>query len=139
MQSLSLVSCVPNFESEIIHSQDNLAINNGNLIQKVGAGNADRKLNEENTGHPPSTFHDNENNYHRKSLSLSERANITYSKVLPCLNEAWIMDKWISKGNWTFPTDAEEHFKHLNAKAAAFRIAPIHHYAGYGGTLDNRQ
>ena len=76
---------------------------------------------------------------HLKSLSLSDRANLTYSKILPCLNKAWIMNKWEINGNWSFPSDAEEHYRDLNAKAAAFRVAPIHHYAGYDGTITLNQ
>jgi hypothetical protein len=59
-------------------------------------------------------------------------ANITYSKVLPCIMDSWMMKK---RGavEWHFPGDAEEHYLDLINKTARFRTAPVHEYAGYSG------
>jgi hypothetical protein len=67
--------------------------------------------------------------------ALRRIANATYAKVLPCLNDAWMMDTWKRNESWAFPDDAEEHYKDLTQKAARFRRAPIHNYAGYAGTV----
>lgn len=61
------------------------------------------------------------------------KANATYLKVQPCLTSAWIMDSWETK-NFTFPLDAEEHFRSLKEKTEIFRNTKIHQYANYGGT-----
>ena len=67
-----------------------------------------------------------------KSDTLEGVANATYYKVMPCLQSAWIMDSWATK-NFTFPLDAEEHFKNLTEETEIFRNTRIHHYANYGG------
>ena len=63
---------------------------------------------------------------------LGEIAYATYAKVLPCLNSNWMMESWMIK-NFTFPVDAEEHFRSLKAKTETFRKTKIHHYAKYDG------
>ena len=65
--------------------------------------------------------------------TLERIANATYLKVMPCLKSAWIMDSWQTK-NFSFPLDAEEHFKNLTEKTEIFRNTRIHRYANYGGT-----
>ena len=46
-----------------------------------------------------------------------------------------MMKDWGVGNNWTFPDDAEEHYKDINLKAAKFRTANIHDYAGFAGSL----
>ena len=112
-------------------ANDNNAISySGNLNSR----SSDSSLIQVRKGNSRQDLLQNEFSRSLKSLSLGDKANLTYSKVLPCLNKAWIMDKWEINGTWSFPSDAEEHYRDLNAKAAAFRVAPIHHYAGYEGT-----
>jgi hypothetical protein len=59
-------------------------------------------------------------------------ANITYSKVLPCILDAWIMKNNEAR-TFAFPDDAEEHFQFLKDRTARFRTAPVHDYANYQG------
>ena len=79
-----------------------------------------------------------DNSHSRRNLnaqSLKERANSTYTKVLPCLQKAWMMKDWGVGDNWAFPDDAEEHFRDINKKAAIFRKAAMHYYSGYAGNV----
>jgi hypothetical protein len=86
--------------------------------------------------------HQNDSHHHHHSLpnqtqkeaikELRRKAKITYDKVLPCINDAWMMKSWPAI-NFTFPSDAEEHYKDLNTRAARFRKANVHAYANYSG------
>ncbi len=64
---------------------------------------------------------------------LIQRANVTYGKVLPCIESAWMLADKNEKRDWAFPTDAEEHYRDLLAKTEKFRTAPVHEYAHYEG------
>lgn len=63
---------------------------------------------------------------------LKEIANITYSKVLPCIQTAWMM-AGKETSDWVFPDDAEYHFEEILNRTAKFRTSPVHEYAGYEG------
>jgi hypothetical protein len=49
----------------------------------------------------------------------------------------WCVDDGCMEKEWKlgFPDDAEEHYEDLTQKAARFRLARIHNYAGYAGTV----
>ena len=66
------------------------------------------------------------------TLSLAEIANRTYSKVIPCIKSAWMMENKNTL-DWKFPDDAELHFDDIRNRTAKFRSAPVHEYASYEG------
>jgi hypothetical protein len=81
------------------------------------------------------THHQNDSHHHHHSFKeLKRKSKITYDKVLPCINVAWMMKSWAAI-NFTFPQDAEEHYKDLNNRAARFRRARVHAYANYSGLI----
>jgi hypothetical protein len=61
-----------------------------------------------------------------------DRAEITYKKVLPCINNAWMMEDKDSS-TWKFPIDAQQHYEDIKALTNTFINAPIHEYANYEG------
>lgn len=77
-------------------------------------------------------FGDSINPLHNtKSPEFKALASLTYSKVLPCIENAHILkDKNIK---WQFPDDALDHFEEIRNKTSPYRTAPVHEYAGYEG------
>ncbi len=59
-------------------------------------------------------------------------ANTTYANVLPCLKSAWML-AGKDTSHYTFPHDAEKHYKELKEATEKFRKAPVHEYSNYEG------
>jgi hypothetical protein len=67
-----------------------------------------------------------------KSSSFQRNAKQTYAAVINCLTK----DRPGALGklsSYKFPADAEEHYRDLYQKTAAYRQIPMHEYADYAG------
>lgn len=59
--------------------------------------------------------------------------NQTYTKVIPCLERAWMLKGYKNKIHWKFPDDAHEHYIELLKATKPYRRIQVHEYAGYEG------
>jgi hypothetical protein len=60
-------------------------------------------------------------------------AAVTYSKVIPCLESAWMLADHQQHRDWKFPDDAQEHYEKILEVTEQFRRISVHEYAGYEG------
>ena len=58
------------------------------------------------------------------SDELKAEAKVTYSQVLPCILDSWMM-KRRPNATFAFPDDAEEHYQDLIKKLGRFRQAKV--------------
>ncbi|KAJ1440256.1 hypothetical protein B484DRAFT_153623 [Ochromonadaceae sp. CCMP2298] len=67
------------------------------------------------------------------SLEFKEIARKTYSKVLPCVEGAWMYSDKKPTIDWQFPDDAQQHFEEILRVTEPYRQVSVHEYAGYEG------
>ena len=67
------------------------------------------------------------------SPEFKKIAAITYTKIAPCLESAWMLADHHEKRPWQFPDDAQEHFEEILKVTEQFRRISVHEYAGYEG------
>ena len=68
--------------------------------------------------------------------NLPEKANKTYEKIIPCLKDNKVMSGR-SSATWTFPIDAEAHYKQLLKLTGKYRNIPVHEAAGNINFVNN--
>ena len=68
------------------------------------------------------------------SQEFRDIAMQTYSKVLPCILDTWMMkERKLKFEDFQFPHDAQYHFERIKNITSSYRYAPVHEYAGYEG------
>jgi hypothetical protein len=74
------------------------------------------------------------------STEFKSLAAQTYSKVLPCILDSWMMkDRKRKDSDFQFPEDAQFHYERIKYITASYRYAPVHEYAGYEGNTKLRR